>query len=79
VDFKSIVVALILLALLFGWYAWLEAGERRRRSVEETRSPFDGTGDARRAGRGGEKFAPGRTEGRAVEVRGGEAQEYIPR
>ena len=45
-DFKSIIVALILLALLFGWYAWLEAGERRRRRVEEKRSPFNGKGDA---------------------------------
>ena len=43
-DFKSIFAAVILLALLFGWYAWLEAGERRRRRVEETRSPFNGTG-----------------------------------
>lgn len=30
-ELKSIVVALLLLAVLFGWYAWLEAGERRRR------------------------------------------------
>lgn len=29
-EFKSIVVALILLAVLFGWYAWLAAAERRR-------------------------------------------------
>ena len=30
-EVKSFVVALILLAVLFGWYAWLEVGERRRR------------------------------------------------
>jgi hypothetical protein len=30
-EFKSFVVALILLAVLFGWYAWLEVVERRRR------------------------------------------------
>ena len=48
-DIGSIIVSLILLALLFGWYAWLEARERRRRRVEKTRSPFDGTDEARRA------------------------------
>ena len=53
-DFKSIIVAVILLVLLFAWYAWLEASERRRRRVEKTRSPFNGTGDARRARRGGQ-------------------------
>lgn len=30
-DFMSFVVAAALLAILFGWYAWLELGERRRR------------------------------------------------
>ena len=30
-EFKSVIVAALLLAVLFGWYAWLEAGERRRR------------------------------------------------
>jgi hypothetical protein len=30
-EFKAVIVAAILLAVLFGWYAWLEAGERRRR------------------------------------------------
>jgi len=30
-EFKSLIVAALLLAFLFGWYAWLEAGERRRR------------------------------------------------
>lgn len=30
-EVKSFVVALILLVVLFGWYAWLEVGERRRR------------------------------------------------
>ena len=53
-DFKSITVALIQLALLFGWYAWLEAGDRRRSRVEETRSPFEGAGDAQSERRGGE-------------------------
>lgn len=43
-DFKSIIVAVILLALLFGWYAWLQAGERRRSRVAGERSPFNGTG-----------------------------------
>lgn len=42
-DFKSILVAVILLALLFGWYAWLEAGERRRRRACKTRRLFDST------------------------------------
>lgn len=53
-EFKSIVVALILLAVLFGWYAWLEAGERRRRRAVNKRSPFDGAGDGRREGADGE-------------------------
>jgi hypothetical protein len=43
-ELKSIVVALVLLAVLFGWYAWLEAGERRRRRVGAKRSPFNGAG-----------------------------------
>lgn len=30
-EFKSFVVAALLLAVLFGWYAWLEFVERRRR------------------------------------------------
>lgn len=30
-EFKSLVAAVILLAVLFGWYAWLENGERRGR------------------------------------------------
>jgi len=30
-DFESFVVAAALLAVLFGWYAWLEMGDRRRR------------------------------------------------
>lgn len=29
-EYKSFIVAALLLAVLFGWYAWLEAGERRR-------------------------------------------------
>lgn len=49
-DFKSIIVAVILLALLFVWYAWLEAGERRRRRVGGTRSSLHDSapGDAQR-------------------------------
>ena len=56
-NLKSIIVAVILLALLFGWYAWLEISERRRRRrVGETRSPFHdrGAGDAQGAKREGE-------------------------
>jgi hypothetical protein len=53
-EFKSIAVALILLAVLFGWYAWLEAGERRRGRRENRRSSFNGAGDGRRAGADGE-------------------------
>jgi hypothetical protein len=53
-DFKSIVVALLLLAILFGWYAWLEAGERRRGRVGNKRSSFNGAGDGRREGEDGE-------------------------
>lgn len=49
-EFKSIVVALILLAILFGWYAWLKAGERRRTGIGNKRSSFNGAGDGRRAG-----------------------------
>lgn len=30
-EFKSVIVAVLLLAVLFGWYAWLEVCERRRR------------------------------------------------
>jgi hypothetical protein len=30
-EWKSLVAAVILLAVLYGWYAWLETGERRRR------------------------------------------------
>lgn len=44
-EVKSIVVALVLLAVLFVWYAWLEASERRRKSVENKRTPFNDTGD----------------------------------
>lgn len=43
-EVKSIAVALILLAVLFGWYAWLEAGERRRRRTVRKRPPFRHTG-----------------------------------
>lgn len=55
-DLKSIIVAVILLALLFGWYAWLEMSERRRRRVGETQSPVHdtGIGDAQGAKRDGE-------------------------
>jgi hypothetical protein len=52
-EFKSIVVALILLAFLFGWYAWLEADDRRR-GIGNKRSSFNGAGDGRRAGADGE-------------------------
>jgi hypothetical protein len=44
-EFKSIIVALILLAVLFGWYAWLEAGERRRSREGNKRSSVNGAGD----------------------------------
>jgi len=44
-DFKSIIVAVILLALLFGWYAWLEMSERRRREAREGGSPYNSTGE----------------------------------
>jgi hypothetical protein len=47
-EFKSIIVALILLAVLFGWYTWLEVGERRRGRVGNKRSSFNGEGDGRR-------------------------------
>lgn len=55
-ELKSIIVAVILLALLFGWYAWLEISERRRRRVVETQSPVNdtGMGDAQGAKRDGE-------------------------
>jgi len=53
-EIKSIVVALILLAVLFGWYAWLDAGERRRARVGNRRSPFNGEGDGRRQDTEGE-------------------------
>ncbi len=45
-EFKSIFTALLLLAVLFGWYAWLEAGERRRMREGNKRSPFNGAGDS---------------------------------
>lgn len=53
-EFKSIAVALILLAFLFGWYVWLEAAERRRGRTGHKRSRFNGAGDGRRAGEDGE-------------------------
>lgn len=53
-EFKSIFVALILLAVLFGWYGWLEAGERRRARVGNRRSPFNGESDGRRTDVDGE-------------------------
>lgn len=53
-EVKSIVVALMLLAVLFGWYVWLEVGERRRRRRGHKRSPYNGAGDGRRAGEDGE-------------------------
>ena len=49
-EFKSIVVALMLLAVLFGWYVWLEACERRRGRVRHKRTTNDGAGDGRRGG-----------------------------
>jgi hypothetical protein len=53
-EFKSIVVALMLLAVLFGWYAWLDAGERRRGRVGGGRSSFNGEGEGRRTDVDGE-------------------------
>ena len=53
-EFKSIAVALILLVVLFAWYAWLEAGERRQRRVGNRRSSSNGAGDGRREGVDGE-------------------------
>lgn len=53
-EFKSIVVALMLLAVLFGWYVWLEAGERRRRRLGHKRTTYNGAGEERRAGEDGE-------------------------
>ena len=53
-DFRSIVVALILLAVLFGWYVWLEASERRRRKVGRGRTTDEGDGDGGRQGADGE-------------------------
>ena len=44
-EVRSIVVALVLLAVLFVWYAWLEASERRRKGGENKRTPFNDTGD----------------------------------
>ncbi|HEV2861453.1 MAG TPA: hypothetical protein VGX48_10635 [Pyrinomonadaceae bacterium] len=52
-EVKSIFMALVLLAVLFGWYAWLEAGERRRRRVGDRRGRFGGTGEGG-GGRAGE-------------------------
>jgi hypothetical protein len=53
-EFKSIVVALLLLAVLFGWYAWLEAGERRRGRRGRERVPDKDEGDGGRADVDGE-------------------------
>jgi hypothetical protein len=53
-ELKSIIVALILLAILFGWYVWLEAGERRRGRMGHKRTTYSGAGDGRRAGADGE-------------------------
>jgi hypothetical protein len=53
-EFKSIVVALILLAILFGWYAWLEVDERRRGRVGNRRSSFNGVDEGRRTDVDGE-------------------------
>jgi hypothetical protein len=47
-ELKSIFMALFLLAVLFGWYAWLEAGERRRRRVGNGRGQFSGKGEVMR-------------------------------
>lgn len=44
-EFKSIVVALMLLAVLFGWYLWLEAGERRRRRLGQKRTTYNGASE----------------------------------
>lgn len=53
-EFKSIVAALILLAILFGWYAWLEARERRRGRIGNRRSSVNSGGDGHSAGADGE-------------------------
>lgn len=53
-EFKSIVVALMLLAVLFGWYLWLEVGERRRGRVGQKRTTYNDAGEGRRAGEDGE-------------------------
>lgn len=53
-ELKSIVAALILLAILFGWYAWLEARERRQRRIGNRRSSVNGEGDGHSAGADGE-------------------------
>ena len=53
-EFKSIVVASILLAILFGWYVWLEAGERRRGRLGHRRTTYNGGGDEPRACADGE-------------------------
>jgi nicotinamide riboside transporter PnuC len=53
-EFKSIIVALILLAVLFGWYAWLEAAERRRSKDEKSWSSVKDTKDQQRADADGE-------------------------
>lgn len=53
-EFKSIVVALMLLAVLFGWYVWLEAGERRRRRLRHKRTTYNGAGVGRRADEDGD-------------------------
>ena len=53
-EFKSIVVALMLLAVLFGWYIWLEAGERRRGRVGHKRTTYRGAGDGGRVAEDGE-------------------------
>lgn len=37
VDLTSMIVAVVLLALLLGWYAWLEMSERRRKQRDARR------------------------------------------
>lgn len=44
------IVAVVLLALLLGWYAWLEMSERRRKQRDARRKARADAEDARKDG-----------------------------
>lgn len=49
-DVTSMIVAVVLLALLLGWYAWLEMSERRRKHRDARRKASADAEETRKDG-----------------------------